>query len=157
MNVDMGHTEKTRMREATSKPHMKLLHSDETIQTTFEKKLGSLLDSEWPLCTSAEEKWEKLVSCIQRTTEETIPKVTKVIADWFVEKEHVIRPELEKQNTLRKKWLTSETVEDKHTYLKQKSAIQRMLLKIKNHGYQMKATEIECAMRGSGNSWKSIR
>ena len=79
------------------------------------------------------------------------------MADWFVEKEHVIRPELEKQNTLRKKWLTSGTVEDKHTYLKQKSAIQRMLWKIKNHRYQMKATEIECAMRGSGNAWKSIR
>ena len=62
VNVDMGHTKKTRKREDRSRPHVKLLHSDKTIQTAFNKKLGSLLDSEWPLCTSAEEKWEKLVS-----------------------------------------------------------------------------------------------
>ena len=136
-----------------------MLKSEE-VQAAFDGRLSELLDQSWESCTSLQDKWDTLVSCVQDAVETAIPHHARPMADWFLEKEHTIRPVLEKRNDLLVKWLASGKGEDRQQYLKQKSAVQRMIRQIKNQWYQKKASEIEHSTRGSrrssGGAWKSI-
>ena len=102
-----------------------------------------------------QDKWDTLVSCVQGAARAAIPNNIRPMADWFLEKEHIIRPGLEKRSGLLTTWLAKE--EDSQNHLKQKGAVQRMIRQIQNQWYQSKASEIEHSTRGSGGAWKSVR
>ena len=137
-----------------------MLQSEE-VQDAFDSRLGEFLDQSWHSCTSLHDKWDTLVSCVKDAANAAIPHHTRPMADWFLENEHTIRPILEKRNALLTTWLASGKEGDRQQYLKQKSAVQRLIRQVKNKWYQSKASEIERSTRGStrrsGGAWKNIR
>ena len=145
-----------RKKERSKKLNIGPLRNEE-VQLAFDKMLGEQLDQQWPSSTSAQEKWETLVSCIQTTSQEVLPTQGKATKNWFLEKESIIRPALEKCNQLLTRWLASQSDNDKRNFLRQKSAVQRLIRRIKNQWYQDRATEIEHSMKTNSNAWKSIR
>ena len=130
---------------------------EESTRTKFNIKLEGRLNQKWSECAPVQEKWDVLVSSTKEVAQEVLSTTSRKSADWFLECEQVIRPALEKRNQLLSTWLASNSRADRMKYVKQKSAVQRLVRQEKNKWFQEKAAEIEYGMNRSRAGWKSIR
>ena len=129
---------------------------NEDVSSKFNKTLAKLMEKTWPKCNTTQEKLDTLTTNMKSAALEVLPTKGRRTPDWFLENEHVIRPDLDKRDQLKTTWLSSKSTADKERYLKQKSTVQRLIRQIKNEWFQAKAAEIEQLVSRSKSAWKSI-
>ena len=132
------------------------LKSDDT-RDEFNRKMLEMLDQDWVKNGSTSQKLSVLVESTIAAAEQCLSSEVKRSPDWFKESEDLIKPALEKRNTLMKVWLESGAEADRKNLAQQKGKVQRLMRQAKNQWFQQKAAEIELKLARSRSPWKSIR
>lgn len=71
---------------------------EDSIRSKFDSKVADLLIQRWEDCESVHAKWEALVKSTTKWAEQVLLISKSNSPDWFLENEHIIRPELEKKS-----------------------------------------------------------
>ena len=77
--------------------------------------------------------------------------------DWFRESAPIIRPLLQKRNTLYNKWLSGGKVSDKEEFKEARKKAQKAIREAKNNWFLLKAKEEQGGVNGGKVVWKCIR
>ena len=77
--------------------------------------------------------------------------------DWFREKGHLLKPQIEKRNLLFHKWLRSRRNSDRQRYMLQRREVLKAVKKAKNDWLQEKVEVANLSGGSQRNMWKSLR
>ena len=153
--VAFSHLPRSKRSKSNSQKHFNYSYlKDENIRSEFDSKVADLLNQNWESCESVQAKWEVLVKGTMESAKQVLPISNANSPDWFIENEQIIRPELERRDSLHRQWLSSSSSTNRVKYVKQKSKVQK---NAKNKWFQARASEIEYSMNRSSAKWESIR
>ena len=126
----------------------------------FVKKVCELVDDKWDDSAGSVEMWETVRDSMVDAAEDTLGWERGMQPDWFREKGHLLKPQIEKRNLLFHKWLRSRRNSDRQRYVLQRREVLKAVKKAKNDWLQEMADEVEVANLSGGsqrNMWKSLR
>ena len=106
--VTFSHFPKSKRSKSNGQKHFNYSYlKEESIKSEFDSKVADLLNQRWESCESVQAKWKVLVKSTMESAEQVLPISNANAPDWFIEDEHIIRPELERRDELHRQWLSS--------------------------------------------------
>ena len=122
-----------RRRVQAAKKTVSTLRNGEVCER-FVKKVCEMVDDKWDDSAGSVEMWETVRDSMVDAAEDTLGWERGMQPDWFREKGHLLKPQIEKRNLLFHKWLRSRRNSDRQRYVLQRREVLKAVKKTRMIG-----------------------